>query len=70
MLSLLYPKIGGILRLLAILVATLAPTVSQTLSADQSFDVMLGAFCSQRNGRDVETPRKLTRPDNPAVSDR
>jgi hypothetical protein len=42
MLSLIYSKIGGTPRVLAILMATLAPTVSQTLSADQRFDAILG----------------------------
>ncbi|WP_341868585.1 DUF2946 family protein [Paraburkholderia lacunae] len=68
--SLFHSKIGGILRLLAILMAIFAPTVSQTLSADQRFDVIAGAFCSQRNGPDVEAPRQVASPAYQGVSDR
>lgn len=56
MTRLFHSKIGGILRLLAIPMAVLAPPVSQTLSADQRFDVTVGAFCSARNGAGFQLP--------------
>ncbi len=39
-------KIGSLLGLLAILVATLAPTVSQALAASRGETAMAGAHCS------------------------
>ncbi|HZZ12650.1 MAG TPA: DUF2946 domain-containing protein [Paraburkholderia sp.] len=43
-------KIGSILGLLAILMATLAPTVSQALSGHDRLDVALADLCSAQNG--------------------
>jgi hypothetical protein len=63
MLSLFHRKIGSILGLLAILMATLAPTVSQTLSAEQRFDAISGAFCSAQSGSDIEDPAKSPSPE-------
>ncbi|MBK3744261.1 hypothetical protein G3A39_34135 [Paraburkholderia aspalathi] len=54
-----HSKIGGILRLLAIPMAMLAPPVSQTLSADQRLDLTAGAFCSARNGPDFQLPNEV-----------
>jgi hypothetical protein len=56
---LFYSKIGGILRLLAIPMAMLAPPVSQTLSADQRVDLTAGAFCSVRNGPGFQLPDEV-----------
>ena len=42
-------KIGSILGLLAILMATLAPTVSQALSAHERLDTALAALCSAQS---------------------
>ncbi|MGF6757995.1 DUF2946 domain-containing protein [Paraburkholderia sp. GAS42] len=53
MLSLFHRKIGSILGLLAILMATLAPTVSHILAADQRFEAVSGAFCSAQSGSDI-----------------
>ncbi|SIT51276.1 conserved exported hypothetical protein [Paraburkholderia piptadeniae] len=50
---LLRRKIGSILGLLAILMATLAPTVSQGLSSGRQLDAVSGAFCSAQNGSDL-----------------
>ncbi|PCE30773.1 DUF2946 domain-containing protein [Burkholderia ubonensis] len=46
-------KIGSILGLLAILMATLAPTVSQSLSSERQFVAVSGAFCTVQNGSDM-----------------
>jgi Protein of unknown function (DUF2946) len=46
MLSRPLQKIGSILGLLAILMATLAPTVSQALSSHERLDVALAERCS------------------------
>jgi hypothetical protein len=53
-------KIGGIPRLLAILMAMLAPPVSQSLSADQRVDLTAGAFCSARNGPGFQLPNEVS----------
>jgi hypothetical protein len=67
---LFYSKIGGILRLLAIPMAMLAPPASQTLSADQSADLIAGAFCSARNGPDFQLPDSVSvQPVRPARAD-
>ncbi|WP_277039220.1 DUF2946 domain-containing protein [Caballeronia mineralivorans] len=63
MLSLLHRKIGSILGLLAILMATLAPTVSQSLSADQRFDAVSGAICSAQGGSGIEDPANSPSPE-------
>lgn len=47
-------KIGSILGLLAILMTTLAPTVSQALSAQERFDATLVDHCSAQ----AETPAR------------
>jgi hypothetical protein len=39
-------KIGSLLGLLAILLSTLAPTVSQTLAAHQRLSVALATYCT------------------------
>ncbi|WP_341316583.1 DUF2946 family protein [Paraburkholderia sp. IMGN_8] len=68
--SLFYSKIGGILRLLAIPMAMLAPPVSQTLSADQRVDLSAGAFCSARNGPAFQLPDEVpAQPIRPLPSD-
>ncbi|WP_321805386.1 DUF2946 domain-containing protein [Burkholderia sp. BCC1993] len=56
--ALLRRKIGSILGLLAILLTTLAPTVSQSLSSERAFEAVSGAFCTVRNedGPDVAAP--------------
>lgn len=41
-----YRKIGSLLGLLAILMATLAPTVSQTLAATRADHSIMGELCS------------------------
>jgi hypothetical protein len=46
MLSRFYRKIGCLLGLVAILMATLAPTVSQTLAATRADHSMMGEHCS------------------------
>ncbi|TDN62021.1 DUF2946 domain-containing protein [Paraburkholderia sp. BL10I2N1] len=46
MLSRVYRRIGSLLGLLAILMATLAPTVSQTLAATRTDHSMTGGHCS------------------------
>ncbi|MCR4470468.1 DUF2946 domain-containing protein [Burkholderia sp. SCN-KJ] len=47
---------GSILGLLAILMATLAPTVSQSLSSEHQFDAISGAYCTARTGTDITAP--------------
>jgi hypothetical protein len=42
-------KIGSILGLLAILMTTLAPTISQAMAASSRVDVMLSAYCSAQS---------------------
>lgn len=67
---LFHSKIGGILRLLAIPMATLAPPVSQTLSADQHVDLTGGAFCSARNGPEFQLPDEVpVQPNRPLLAD-
>ncbi|AOI43071.1 hypothetical protein WG70_26480 [Burkholderia oklahomensis EO147] len=51
--SLLHRKIGSMLGLLAILMATLAPTVSHTLSNSHHFSELPSAFCSAQDGTDA-----------------
>jgi hypothetical protein len=46
MVNRLYRKIGGLLGLLAILMATLAPTVSQTLAATRADHSITAGHCS------------------------
>jgi hypothetical protein len=46
MVNRLYRKIGGLPGLLAILMATLAPTVSQTLAATRADHSMVAGHCS------------------------
>ncbi|MFM0159461.1 DUF2946 domain-containing protein [Paraburkholderia sediminicola] len=57
-------KIGSILGLLAILMATLAPTVSQALSAQERLDAALVDHCSAQAdapaGRATDTSHSLT----------
>lgn len=56
-------KIGSILGLLAILMATLAPTVSQALSSHDRLDVALAEHCSAVQSlvdSDHGTPHPLT----------
>ncbi|MFP3564601.1 DUF2946 domain-containing protein [Paraburkholderia sp. SIMBA_030] len=62
MLRLIHRKIGSILGLLAILMATLAPTVSHTLAADERSEAFPGALCSaQSPGSDeLPSPEKAT----------
>ena len=48
--SRLLRKIGSIIGLLAILMTTLAPTVSQALAANTRFQTMLSVFCSASAG--------------------
>ncbi|AFQ49881.1 DUF2946 domain-containing protein [Burkholderia cepacia] len=55
-------KIGSILGLLAILMATLAPTVSQSLSSEHEFDVVSGAFCTTQNDSDMAGPDHASLP--------
>ncbi|WP_185733527.1 DUF2946 domain-containing protein [Burkholderia sp. Bp8998] len=54
--ALFHRKIGSILGLLAILMATLAPTVSQSLSSEHEFDALSGAFCTAQNRADTAGP--------------
>jgi len=61
MLSRFHRKIGSILGLFAILMATLAPTVSQALAASRDENAMTGMHCSMPSMQD-------TAPDN--ASDR
>lgn len=49
MLSRFYRKIGSILGLVAILMATLAPTISQALAADRIENAVAAALCSVRS---------------------
>jgi hypothetical protein len=49
MLSRFHLKIGSIFGLLAILMATLAPTISQALAASRGADTMSGVYCSMRS---------------------
>lgn len=60
MVSLFHRKIGSILGLLAILMATLAPTVSHVLAAHERVDGLLATYCSARgtpdNGATGEAP--------------
>ena len=49
MLRLHLQKLGSILGLLAILMTTFAPTISQALTANQRVDALLGAYCSAGN---------------------
>ncbi|WP_431823748.1 DUF2946 domain-containing protein [Burkholderia sp. F1] len=51
--ALLRRKIGSILGLLAILMATLAPTVSQSLSSEREFEAVSGAFCTAQTDSDM-----------------
>jgi hypothetical protein len=48
--SRLLRKLGSIIGLLAILMTTLAPTVSQALAANTRFETMLGVYCSASSG--------------------
>ncbi|NTZ05994.1 DUF2946 domain-containing protein [Burkholderia metallica] len=59
-------KLGSILGLLAILMATLAPTVSQSLSSEHQLDAVSGAFCTTRNGADIAGSDHPPLPDNGA----
>ncbi|WP_155773571.1 DUF2946 family protein [Burkholderia territorii] len=59
-------KMGSILGLLAILMAALAPTISQSLSSDHQFDAVSGAFCTARNGADNTTPNPSPLPEKAA----
>jgi Protein of unknown function (DUF2946) len=52
MLSRFHQKIGSILGLLAILMATLAPTVSQALAASRDENTMTGMHCSMPSMQD------------------
>ena len=54
MLSHFHRKIGSILGLLAILMATLAPTVSQALAANLRVNTVSSAHCSMPSMRDHE----------------
>ncbi|WP_175960648.1 DUF2946 domain-containing protein [Burkholderia pyrrocinia] len=56
-------RIGSILGLLAILMATLAPTISQSLSSERQFDAVSGAFCTAQNGADVAGPDHASLPE-------
>ncbi|HEX7907081.1 MAG TPA: hypothetical protein VF534_03195 [Paraburkholderia sp.] len=55
-----HSKIGGILRLLAIPMAMLAPPASQSLSTDQRVDLTAGAFCSARNAPGFQLPNEVS----------
>jgi hypothetical protein len=55
MLSRFHRTIGSILGLIAILMATLAPTISQALAADRVENVMAAALCSVSSMQD-DTP--------------
>jgi hypothetical protein len=48
MVSLFHRKIGSILGLLAILMATLAPTVSHVLAGHERVDGLLATYCSAK----------------------
>ena len=48
--SRLLRKLGSIIGLLAILMTTLAPTVSQALAANTRFETMLSVYCSASAG--------------------
>jgi Protein of unknown function (DUF2946) len=52
MLRLRLQKIGSILGLLAILMTTLAPTISQAVAADGRVDALLRSHCSAHEGAD------------------
>ncbi|WP_438390914.1 DUF2946 domain-containing protein [Caballeronia sp. DA-9] len=52
MLSRFYRKIGSLLGLLAILMATLAPTVSHTLAANHTHDSMQDEHCPMPSMQD------------------
>lgn len=58
-------KLGSILGLLAILMATLAPTVSQALSSHDRLDVALAEHCSAQQGIGDTDPLNLLNPANP-----
>lgn len=49
MMRLRLQKLGSILGLLAILMTTLAPAISQAVAANDRVDALLGAFCSVHN---------------------
>jgi hypothetical protein len=49
MLRLRLQKLGSILGLLAILMTTFAPAISQALAANERVDALLGAYCSVHN---------------------
>ncbi|ADG20918.1 conserved hypothetical protein (plasmid) [Paraburkholderia atlantica] len=55
--------IGSVLGLLAILMATLAPTVSHTLAADQRFDAIPSALCSAQSGTSIAGPDRSPLPE-------
>ncbi|NTZ85207.1 DUF2946 domain-containing protein [Burkholderia metallica] len=59
-------KMGSILGLLAILMATLAPTVSQSLSSEHQFDAVSGAFCTTRDSADIAAPDHSPLPEKAA----
>lgn len=60
MLSLLHRQTGINFRLLAILVVTLVPAASRTLSTHQGSAPIPDAFCSAQSSRDATSPDKAS----------
>jgi hypothetical protein len=57
--SLFHRRIGSVLGLLAILMATLAPTVSHTVAADQRFDAIPRLVYPMSAGRNFDEVLRL-----------
>ncbi|MEX3899829.1 DUF2946 domain-containing protein [Paraburkholderia sp. BR10954] len=69
MLNRRYRKIGSWLGSLAILLATLAPTISQTLSAHRHADAMMGEHCQMASMDDMASmPGMRMQDDTPELT--
>ncbi|AOK55294.1 DUF2946 domain-containing protein [Burkholderia stagnalis] len=55
MLRLRFRKIGSLLGLLAILMTSLAPTISQAVAAQNRVDALLSAYCTAQPGAASDT---------------
>src|SRR5262249_11600152 len=64
MLRLRLQKLGSILGLLAILMTTFAPAISQALAANDRVDALLGAFCSVHNATSFAQANQVDQPDH------